>query len=648
MQVDRIAILLIEDNPGDARLLQELLAETGSTAYQVEWVDRLATGQERLQAERFDVVLLDLFLPDSQGLDTFARFQASAEKTPVIVLSGHADEVHALQMVHAGAQDYLVKGEVDGRLIARAIRYAIERKAAELERRSLLEQAQAARAVAENAYAQLTQTLERIDDAFIAFDSDWKYVYVNARAEQLLRNRRDDLLGRPIGAVLPSLAASPIYRALRSALAEQRPVSIEAYFAALGVWLDVRGYPSEDGISLYLQDVSDRHAAERERERLLWREQAARAAAETERARFQTILAAAPGGVLYVDQATGEIVGNDGAVQLFGRSLCPEAGSRQNLGFLFWRDGRALIWEELPSSRALQGQTIAGEEIIVRRPDGTAVPVVISASPVYGPAGDIQGAVATFQDISAIKEVERLRQEWTSVITHDLRQPVSVIKGFTGLLAATLRDRDQAAPESRAVHHISLSADLLNRMIGDLLDASQLETNRLRLDRRPLDLPGHVREVTERLSNLTTGHSVVIQSAPALPPVLADPARVEQVLGNLLSNAVRYGFPATEITVAVTPADEDAIVTVTNRGPGLQPEDFAKLFTRFHRSRAARDAGARGIGLGLYITRGLVEAHGGRVWAESVPGETTAFSFSLPYASPTGADASLAISLIEA
>src|SRR5258707_3378479 len=130
MDASPIRVLLIEDNPADAELIQETLSEPGRVAFSLETAGQLGTGLERLAAGGIDVVLLDLSLPESWGLSTLARVQASAPSVPVVVLSGLADETLAIQAVHAGAQDYLVKGQVDSRLLGRALRYAIERRQA--------------------------------------------------------------------------------------------------------------------------------------------------------------------------------------------------------------------------------------------------------------------------------------------------------------------------------------------------------------------------------------------------------------------------------------------------------------------------------------------------------------------------------------
>jgi DNA-binding NtrC family response regulator len=137
-------VFLIEDNPGDARLVREMLAEVTGTPFRLEWADHLAKGLEQLGTEKVDVILLDLSLPDSHGYETFARMHEAAPEIPIVVMSGLDDETMALKAVREGAQDYLIKGEVDANLLVRAIRYAMERKEAQAERERLIAELQEA------------------------------------------------------------------------------------------------------------------------------------------------------------------------------------------------------------------------------------------------------------------------------------------------------------------------------------------------------------------------------------------------------------------------------------------------------------------------------------------------------------------------
>jgi signal transduction histidine kinase len=292
--------------------------------------------------------------------------------------------------------------------------------------------------------------------------------------------------------------------------------------------------------------------------------------------------------------------------------------------------GERLPPEEMPHIRALvRGEPTVRVELALRRPDGTLLPVLADAVQVRGPHDEVIGATAIFQDISERKTLERLREEWMGVIAHDLRQPVSTIALAARLLQAA-RGSAITEQEARQLGRIVHCVDRLGTMIAELLDVTLLDARRLRTTPRALDVAGLAREVVERTAGATAGHPVSVHEAGPIPPAWADPDRVEQVLANLLSNAAKYGEPATEIRVDVTGRGHEIEVAVTNRGRGLPPEEVARLFQRFMRSRASRGSDAPGIGLGLYICKGLVEAQGGRIWADSVQGEATTFHFTLP------------------
>ncbi len=354
------------------------------------------------------------------------------------------------------------------------------------------------------------------------------------------------------------------------------------------------------------------------------------ARAQAERARFQTILDSAPHGIIFAEADTGQILANPAAVGLLGRPPDPKAGLTQYVGMLCRPDGRPLTLERLPLTRALAGKAVPDTELLISRPDGVQIPVMASAAPVRGPQGRVIGAVVLFQDITARKELERMREEWTSIVAHDMRQPITVIAGYVQVLQRQAMEHGCPAAEARALEHIQAATNSLSKIVNDLLDLSRLEARQLSLDRKAMELVALVREVVERTALITRGHPVQVRVEGPIPPVWADPARVEQVLGNLLSNAAKYGYPETEIWVGLRQDDGFVQVSVTNQGRGIARRELPNIFTRFHRTRLARERRAPGIGLGLHIARGLVEAHGGRIWVESTPGKTTTFYFTLP------------------
>jgi signal transduction histidine kinase len=224
-------------------------------------------------------------------------------------------------------------------------------------------------------------------------------------------------------------------------------------------------------------------------------------------------------------------------------------------------------------------------------------------------------------------------------VTHDLRQPLSVIMVYVSILQRMAHSPDPRIL-SEGLEQTLKAANALNQMISDLADVSQIETRRLEVVRRPIDLALLVRESVERQRVISPDRVINLQSASPVPKVNADPIRIDQVFGNLLVNALKYSEAGTEVDVEVRHADDEVRVLVTNRGPGISAEELPKLFDRYYRTARARAGSARGLGLGLYIAKGLMEAHGGRIWAESRPGRTT-FQFALPVSGGGGARVAL-------
>ncbi|WP_437973525.1 ATP-binding protein [Sorangium sp. So ce295] len=289
--------------------------------------------------------------------------------------------------------------------------------------------------------------------------------------------------------------------------------------------------------------------------------------------------------------------------------------------------GRPLSHHEMPLVRAARGEGTICAELYLQRPDGTNIPVVVSAGPVRDDQGVILGAIASYEDITHFMERERLREEWLSIVAHDLKQPLTAITACAGMLSRRSGDAGIQAWSGK----ILASVQRLERMTEDLLDASKLEARRFSLDRRPTDLRALLHAAVELAATERPERAVVLTAADDVPPVHADAARMDQVLGNLLLNAAKYGDPEAPIRVTLSLRDAELEVAVENRGPGISPDELPRLFQRFQRlSSDPSRSRPPGTGLGLYICKGIVEAHGGRIWAQSEPDETTSFHFTLP------------------
>ncbi len=340
---------------------------------------------------------------------------------------------------------------------------------------------------------------------------------------------------------------------------------------------------------------------------------------------LQTVLDQMPEGVLVVNRR-GEVVTDNQALRSFLHAVT-SADGRLNAGTIEMSrpNGERLPAEDLPVMRAAaNGEVAIGREFIARGPDDQPVPLLVSATPILTNGGAVEGAVMICQDISTVRSLQRAREEWTSIVAHELRQPISVIA-----LRSSLLLRGQLSNEQRdCVEQIARSIRNLGRMVTDLMDASLLESDRLRVTFARVDLGQLLSEIVRRTPLAAP------RTRLRLPPglrlfVKGDAQRLEQVIANLLSNAMKYAPPETDVVVDLRVAAGQAHVRVSNAGEPIPQDELPFIFNRFARTQAAGASGVTGLGLGLYIARGLVSAHHGRIWAESGIGTTFHVTFPL-------------------
>jgi PAS domain S-box-containing protein len=347
---------------------------------------------------------------------------------------------------------------------------------------------------------------------------------------------------------------------------------------------------------------------------------------DQERERLSTIVENAPHGVHFVEAGTEKVIANRRAHEIVGQTSIPTLDDYR--GQVCTPDGKPLPKEEWPARRVLRGEPFATQELLIRGPDGREVPVLLSIAPVHRRDGRLEGVIVGYEDISILKELQRQREEWASIITHDLRQPLNVITVYVSMLKRMAQSPDPRML-SKGIEQTLNAAKTLNRMISDLDDISQIESKCLEVTRRPIELDVLVRESVERQRVMAPDRVINLQVRSSIPKVNADPMRIEQVLGNILVNALKYSDPETAVEVEIRQVDDEVRVLVTNRGADLSAEELPKLFGRFYRTARERAGSVHGLGLGLYIARALMEAHGGRIWPEIRPGQTT-FQFALP------------------
>ena len=390
------------------------------------------------------------------------------------------------------------------------------------------------------------------------------------------------------------------------------------------------------------------------------------AEAEARRTLLQVVIDQMPSGVYLVRGPDARLVlANRAAESVWGASWSQgqTMGEFQNATGvrIFTPDGHELNEDDLGTIQTVRtGKEIRHHEEIIRHPDGTTQPILFNAVAldprVLGWTQSVsdevretresweRGALVVLQDVSALKEAERLKDEFIAIAAHELRTPMTAIRGYATMLlrqgqrsegSADLSITDSAEIQREALETIDQATSRLAELTDDLLDVARLQAGRLDLRLEPQDLVALIRRVIKRAQITTQRHHIELRDAPDAVVVDIDIQRFEQVLGNLLSNAIKYAPEGGPIELTVREVGDgdrqpSALLTITDHGIGIPIEQQSRLFTRFSRAVNAQERGITGTGLGLYLSRELVERHDGRIWFESEEGSGTTFFISLP------------------
>jgi len=327
------------------------------------------------------------------------------------------------------------------------------------------------------------------------------------------------------------------------------------------------------------------------------------------------------GRLTYVNLAFLKVWGYDSPNDVLGRSVA------------------SLCREDKKAERLIQalsaGSGTEAAELIAEKKDGTEFIVGLKASLIADAKGQPVGITASLADITERRQVEetrrqldRMKSEFTSNVSHELRTPLQSIKGFSKLmLEGKVPDPET---QKRFLTAMNQQSEYLSRLIDDLLDVSRLESGRFTIEQQRLSIRKPIREAIESLRSLASEKGMVINDhiPDTLPEVQGDEERLMQVMVNLLSNAIKFSSSGGGITVKAQNKDGELLVQVTDRGTGIAEDALPYLFDRFYRAKTALRA--QGTGLGLHISKEIIEAHGGRMWVESKVGKGSTFSFGLP------------------
>ncbi len=291
--------------------------------------------------------------------------------------------------------------------------------------------------------------------------------------------------------------------------------------------------------------------------------------------------------------------------------------------------GRPLPREQLPLVRALQGEKFTDYEVLRILPDGERRHLLTGGTSVKDDRGVVALAIVVLRDVTELRHVERQRDEYLALISHDLRNPLNTILLFVSMLKRSMADKGLAA-DMKLAERAERNAWHMNAMIGDLTETTSLESQGVALDSVGCDLRALIGGVVDRLDD-ARARRVTIETDDGSPAyvVLGDASRLERVVANLLTNALKYSGEEAPVTVRLSHKGTTVELTVVDRGIGIEPDSVKRLFERYYRAPAGK-LRASGLGLGLYITRLVVEAHGGRVDVSSELGKGSAFTVTLP------------------
>jgi PAS domain S-box-containing protein len=523
-----------------------------------------------------------------------------------------------------------------------------DRKLAEQERAAALSREQAARLQAEetakalqSANDQITNILESITDAFIAVDLNWKYTYVNQKAIELLGRPKAELIGKKIWDIFPGAVDLPFYKMASKALAEKVTIEYEEFVPLWNKWLKMRFYPSDSGLSGYIQDVTDRKETE--------------AALKASEEKLRMLAEANLIGIIFGDVNGGIIEANDEFLRIVGYTR--EQLQRGELNSI---DITPPEYQSLDKKGMAEGQATGActpyEKELWRR-DGSRIPVLIGYVLL---AQKRQESVAFILDLTVGKQLERelqdrsqelaranrIKDEFLGTLSHELRTPLNAMLGWAQLLRNRKFDEKTTV---RALETIDRNTRSLATLIEDLLDVSQIITGKLSLNLRWVDVISTVEAAIDTLAPAIAAKNIemVTDFDPTVGRIFGDAGRLQQVAWNLLSNAIKFTPDGGQVKVGVrkmerTFAHEESAccknlspasveIEVSDTGQGISEEFLPHVFERFSQADSSIRRSYNGLGLGLALVRHFVEMHGGTVQAESAgKGKGSRFLVKLP------------------
>jgi signal transduction histidine kinase len=531
-------VLLVEDNEDDALLIRETLSET---TLEIKHADRLSAALEQLAERKFEAILLDLSLPDAQGLNTIGHVVGQAPGVPIVVLTGLNDEETAVKAVEQGAQDYLIKGQADRQLLIRSLRYAIQRHRAEERLKERNRELLILRKISETILGSLdlrSVTESILEEAMLSGSFDLGNI-------RLLDRHRESL----------EVAATRGYRDPQNALSHRR------------LTRTMENAPSHFGERIFNEGCIEEHVQKS--------------------GRFRTFTKEGVESLINVPvRANRELVG---VIQLASRTP----------------------------------RKFRPEEVNLLGTIGNQMGIAVQRAQLYE---------ETRRQAVELERANKLQADFSAMIAHDLRSPLVNVMGVVEVMIGGMFG---AVTEEQKKWLLRLQANSrgLVDLVSDFLDVSKLESGYVDLNKEVVNLAETIEKSIDNFRVIALDKKISLKGSvdPALPSIQADPRRLDQVLNNLISNAIKFTGEGGDVEVSAALIDAaTANVRVRDNGDGIPVEEIGQIFDKYRQGGNVKHSSDKGTGLGLVICKMIVEAHGGCIWVESEVGKGSTFFVSLP------------------
>jgi len=671
MEKDLIKVLLVEDDEVDRRLVERLLAKCSQPVeFTVESVGSMSAAAESLGSREYDLVLLDLGLPDSSGIETVQKINEVNPRTSIVVLTGSDDEETGLLAIKSGATDYLVKGQSLENLLVRTMLYALEREKEkkliletnrrlqdtshelfrakqELEKKAnalqktqeelelrleerivelskaneLLTKLKQSERALQASEANLRKVIVTSPDGIVIVGTDGIVQFANAAAESLFGHNAESLLGELLGLPLMKgeVAEIDVVHGGVSGTAEMRVVDTE--------------WSSQSAYLVLLRDITDSKLAEEKIKR----------AAQEWRTTFDSIA-----DMISIHDKNYKITRvNKALANAFGKEPKELIGKTCYEVF----HGTKQPFPNCPHMWSLKTKEPATLELFEPR---LGIHLGVSTSPIFDENGEVTSSVHIAKDITERKlaedklkeanekltEYNQLKDEFVSTASHELRTPLAIIMAAIRIMLDEIpgeiveKQRDVLTTAMKNVQGLS-------KIIDSLLNIAKIEAGKLDLQKTVVNICELIKDTVSNCKALAQEKSLSLDcEVPEQSiDVCLDPDRIKEVLMNLISNSIKFTSEGGWIKVTCTDRDGEVLVSVRDSGVGIAEEDIPKLFDKFTQFGRKAGPGEKGTGLGLAIVKKLIEMHGGKIDVESKVNQGTIFTISLPLITKAVAEA---------